>query len=71
MIRRYTVDICDDCLALKGEMCHRPGCVCIRMTMAEVGELLNRLLIRPMIDGVRIEALQDGELLPDHDPGGD
>ena len=52
--RTYVVQICDDCLNLRGEMCHTPECVCIRMTMPEVGELLDKLLIRPVINGIRL-----------------
>ena len=54
-IKPYTVFICDDCIALKGEMCHQPACVFCRRTMEEVGEYLDVLLIRPIIDGKRIE----------------
>jgi hypothetical protein len=59
-IRRYEVDICADCIALKGEMCDEPGCIFIRCTMAEVRDYLDMMLIVPVINGVRIEPLQDG-----------
>jgi hypothetical protein len=54
--RPYTVRICDQCMRLEGEMCHRPECVFCRRTMREVGEYLDALLIRPVIDGVRMDA---------------
>lgn len=53
--REYPVRICDDCYALKGEMCHVPECVFCRRTMAEVGDVLNILQIRPVIDGERYD----------------
>ena len=53
-MRTHTIDICDDCYNLKGETCHNPYCVFYRRTMKEVGEYLDVLLIRPVIDGVRI-----------------
>lgn len=53
--REYTIRICDDCYALKGEMCHEPECVFCRRTMAEVGEMLDALLIRPLVDGERLD----------------
>jgi hypothetical protein len=62
-IRRYEVDICADCIALKGEMCDEPGCIFIRCTMAEVRDYLDMMLIVPVINGVRIEPLQEGESL--------
>jgi len=46
--------ICDDCYELKGEMCHRPECVFCRRTMQEVGEYLDVLLIRPLVNGERL-----------------
>jgi len=54
MIRPIVIRICDDCLDLKGDMCHNPECVFCRKTMAEVGELLDILMIRPIVDGVRL-----------------
>lgn len=53
-IRRFEVDICDACVKLEGSECHTPGCRFFLFGMVEVGEYLNRLLIRPIIDGVRI-----------------
>jgi len=50
-IRRYTVDICDDCLGLVGSMCHTPGCVLIRKTTEEIREFLSISLIRFEING--------------------
>jgi hypothetical protein len=50
----HTIRICDACLRLEGDMCHEPSCVFCRRTMAEVGEYLDTLLIRPVIDGERL-----------------
>jgi len=54
-VNYYAVRICDDCMALKGEMCHEPGCAFCRRTMEEVGEYLDAMLIRPIVDGERID----------------
>jgi hypothetical protein len=50
-VRAYTVRICDDCYALKGEECNNPDCVFIRRTMQEVEDFLDLLLIRPKVSG--------------------
>lgn len=55
-MKTFIVRICDDCFNLRGEMCHEPGCVFCRRTMAEVGDYLDALLIRPVVDGERITA---------------
>jgi hypothetical protein len=54
VVRDYTVRICDACYELEGEMCHTPGCLFCRCTMGEVGEYLDRLMIRPVVDGERL-----------------
>lgn len=46
MIHRFTMSICDDCLNLRGKMCHKPECVFCRHTMKEVSEILELLQIR-------------------------
>lgn len=61
IVKRYTVDICDPCMRLEGEMCDTPGCIFCWCTMAEVSEYLNRMLIRPIVDGEQFESLQEGE----------
>lgn len=53
--REYVVRICDDCYALKGEMCHVPECAFCRRTMAEVRAFLDAMLIRPIVDGEPID----------------
>ena len=53
MVER-SIRICSDCYELRGEMCHHPECVFIRRTMDEVGEILDLLLIRPIVDGERL-----------------
>ena len=54
MVRSYQIRICDECINLEGEMCHNSACVFCRRTMAEVGDALDMLLIRPVIDGARM-----------------
>jgi hypothetical protein len=53
--RSIAIRICNACYELKGEMCHEPECVFCRRTMAEVGEVLDLLLIRPVVDGERLD----------------
>lgn len=50
-----TITICEDCYNLKGQMCHNPQCIFCRRTMKEVAEVLDILLIRPVVDGERIK----------------
>ncbi len=54
-MREFNIKICDACYGLEDGMCHEPECACIRMTKSEVSELLNILLIRPIIDGEQID----------------
>ena len=54
-IRTYEIRICDPCYLLEGGMCHTPECVFCRRTMKEVGEYLDALLIRPVVDGERLD----------------
>jgi hypothetical protein len=49
-----TIQMCKDCYELKGEMCSTPECVFCWHSMAEVAEILNVLLIRPVVDGERL-----------------
>lgn len=56
-MKRFTIQICDDCLDLKGQMCHCAECAFCRLTMSEVGDLLNTLLIRPVVDGERLPTM--------------
>ena len=65
MTRWFSIRICDDCFHLRGEMCHEPDCIFCRRTMAEVGEYLDALLIRPVVDGERLTA---DEGTPERDP---
>ena len=62
-VRAVTVHICDDCLHLRGEMCHEPNCRFCRRTMVEVADYLDVLLIRPRIDGVSV-LIDEGSHLP-------
>lgn len=50
-----TIYICEPCYNLEGEMCDTSECVFCRCTMKEVGDILNTLLIRPVIDGKRLK----------------
>lgn len=61
--RRFTIRICDDCFNLKGQMCSTPDCLFCWRFIAEIGSLLDALLIRPVIDGERLTA-DEGELEP-------
>lgn len=54
-IRQFQIPICNGCIELKGESCDTPGCTFIRMDTAEIAEMLDRLLIRPVIDGKRLD----------------
>jgi hypothetical protein len=64
IVRRYEVDICDACINLEPSECHTPGCIFFLCGMKEVGEFLNRALIRPIVDGKRIENNQpDAEVI--------
>lgn len=47
-LKKYTINICSDCLNLEGEMCHDPECVFIRETMEEVKHYLDVLMIAPL-----------------------
>jgi hypothetical protein len=49
------IHFCEDCYELKGQMCNNPDCIFCRRTMAEVAEVLDILLIRPVVDGERIK----------------
>jgi len=53
VLKEYIVFICDACYELEGDMCHTPGCIFIRKTMAEVSDYLDSTSIRPIIDGQR------------------
>lgn len=52
-ILERTIRICEDCYELKGDACNNAECVFCRMTMDEVGKILDTLLIRPVINGER------------------
>lgn len=47
------IRICRQCYELEGDMCHNPSCVFCRRSMSEVGDMLDVLMIRPVIDGKR------------------
>lgn len=68
-IREFSVHICEQCLRLEGEMCHNPDCRFCRRTMKEVGEYLDALLIRPVVDGQRIVGDEGSALLADASTG--
>jgi len=54
-VRTYKVRICDDCYELTGQMCHNWQCTFCRLTMEEVGDILNKTYIRPVVDGERLD----------------
>lgn len=45
-ISRFTVDICQGCLDLEGEMCCTPECFLCFYTTGEIKKFLNLALIR-------------------------
>lgn len=55
--KEFPVRICNACYNLEDGMCHNPYCVFIRCTRAEVREYLDRILIRPIVDGVSLNLL--------------
>jgi hypothetical protein len=67
MIRRYEIDICDDCMALGGEMCWTPGCTFCWLGMDAVELILRKTNLRVEFEdgtiyqseGARIEGLED------------
>ena len=63
--REYRVRICDQCYWLQGEMCHNPSCVFCRRTMKEVADYLDALLIRPLVDGERMDLYVTPRPTPD------
>ena|SRR6185436_5473023 len=56
-MKRFMIQICEGCLNLEGQECHHPECVFCRRATSEVGYLLDILMIRPVINGVRIQPL--------------
>lgn len=54
-LRNFEIRICDGCIKMAGRMCHTAGCVFFLCDMEEVGQYLDRLLIRPVINGKRYE----------------
>lgn len=61
-VLRYMVSICQPCIELQEQECHTPGCVFWMCDMGEVSEYLNRLMIRPIIDGKQIDPIQKGRV---------
>lgn len=47
IVHRFAIDICEDCLALRGESCNNADCVFCGRAMIEVRELLDILSIMP------------------------
>lgn len=54
-LMKREIQFCNNCYELKGEMCHEPECIFCRKTMQEVAEILDSLLIRPLVDGERLK----------------
>ena len=54
-LMKREIQFCNDCYELKGEMCHEAECIFCRRTMDEVAEMLDALLIRPLIPGERLK----------------
>jgi hypothetical protein len=51
---KFEINICKSCFDLEVGMCNDPECVFIRKTQKEVSDLLDILLIRPIVDGVQL-----------------
>ena len=52
--KKYMIEICDDCYALEGGVCHNPDCAFYCHDMETVGEVLDILLTRPAVNGERL-----------------
>ena len=63
MLRHFVVNICDDCVNLRGDSCSNPDCCFYLRSMEEVGRMLDLLIIRPVHDEHRSEEAF-GEVLP-------
>lgn len=48
-LKSYEIDICNQCIALEGEMCHSPGCVFCHQTVSEIKRILDICQIRMQI----------------------
>ena len=51
VLHQHTITICDGCAKLDGEMCGTPECIFCRRTMGEVEDVLDKILVRPLVDG--------------------
>lgn len=58
-MNEFTIRICNACLELRGQMCHNPECAFIRRTTAEISNLLDLLLIRPIVNGKQLPVLRE------------
>lgn len=54
-VHDYVVSICDQCIRLEGKACNNPRCRFYLWIMAEIGNYLDALLIRPIVDGKRFD----------------
>lgn len=55
VVKTYSINICDQCIRLEGECCNNPLCVFCRRSIKEVGQILNDTMIRPIVDGERVD----------------
>lgn len=58
-VHALTVLVCQDCIDLKGVMCNNAECVFCRRTMVEVQDLLDAMLLCPIVDGKRLILVGD------------
>jgi len=63
-MRRFQIYVCEGCYNLKPGCCNDPDCIFCRKTKEEVAEILDALLIRPVIEGKPIY-VSEGEMI-DH-----
>ena len=68
-IRRYTVDICDDCYDMRGDECHTPGCAFFLKSVAEVAKLLDATLIRPKVGKAYLDLNRIAPVIYDDEGG--
>jgi hypothetical protein len=64
-IRRFVIRVCDDCVNLEGECCNNPYCVFCLTDIEQVSQILDRLMIRPVIDGKLLPEILGEELASD------
>lgn len=57
-VRKYVVEICDDCMNLIGPSCNTPGCVFIRHRIETIRQLLKEIQVRDDNHGIKQKHLE-------------